>query len=80
MTLVYNNIFEAGQSPEKAAELKLIADLMRAISTKIRELKLSPAESLTRLGVSKEELSDIMNWRVEKSDAANLQAILMKLG
>lgn len=82
MSIVYSNIFEVGNedNPEQAKEMLLRSDLMRILSQIVREKKWTQAEAASQMKLNQPQVSDIMNWRVEKLTSQRLLKCLFALG
>lgn len=75
------NVFaDLGFSPEEAVELKMRAELMRAVTDAIRASGETQKEIARRLGVTQPRVSNLLNERFELFNLETLIGFAVRLG
>ncbi len=81
LTDSYSNVFDALEPDPGVAKLLCIkADLMIAITEKIKQLKLNQTEAAKLLAISQPRFSDLKNEKIEKFNVDILLSYALRLG
>ncbi len=81
MTKRYQSVFDAiADTPEEALNMKLRADLLREIRTKVEEAGWTQAETARRLSITQPRVSDLLNGKLSKFSLDALVNMLATLG
>ena len=79
------NKFKSGfdaiaESPEEALNMKLRANLIREIRTKVRNAGWTQAETARQLGITQPRVSDLLRGKLSKFSLDALVKMLARLG
>jgi predicted XRE-type DNA-binding protein len=76
----FDNVFEALETPEEAANMTLRSDLMRAIRHVVQGWDLPQTAAATRLGVTQPRLNDLLRNRINKFSLDALVTLASRAG
>ncbi|MBA1148223.1 XRE family transcriptional regulator [Ectothiorhodospiraceae bacterium WFHF3C12] len=77
----FNSVWDALEdTPEKAENLKVRAELINAVREVVNEMGLSQGEAAKRLGITQPRLSDLLRGRIDRFSLDALVNILARAG
>jgi len=81
MATKYESVFDAiADSPEEALNMKLRANLIREIRTKVTDAGWTQIATAQKLGVTQPRVSDLLNGKLSKFSLDSLVMMLSRLG
>lgn len=77
----FSSVFDAiAESPEEALNMKLRANLIREIRTKVTVAGWTQTETANQLGITQPRVSDLLNGKLSKFSLDALVNMLARLG
>ena len=78
---VFDNVWDAIEdTPEEAARMTILANLLLAVDRRVRSWSLPPAQAAKRLGVTQARLNDLLKGKIDKFGLDDLVALAVKAG
>lgn len=77
----FDNVWDAlEETPEDAARMTILANLLLAVDRRVTSWSLPPAQAAKRLGIAQTRLRDLLKGKIDKFDLDELIALAVKAG